>query len=258
MSAAAGTGAIDTAGGSGDNERAVADERDGGDTAHLRRGQKMPPKDAATLLIIRRDAAAPRVLMGRRHRGNAFMPDKWVFPGGRIDAGDYRVAAARELDDAVAAALARTAAPRRAAILPRALALAAIRETFEETGLLLAQPANVAAGRGGWRDFRALGWLPDLAPLQFVARAITPPGRTRRFDARFFVADAAALVSLDPGTGSGELDELAWFDWDAALALDLPSITRAILHEVALREADPDRPIPFHSFTRRGHVLGAV
>lgn len=228
-------------------------------TAGADRGTAMRPKDAATVLIIRRDTVAPRVLMGRRHRGNAFMPDKWVFPGGRIDAGDYRIAAARELDDGVAAALARTGAPARAASLPRALAMAAVRETFEETGLLLARPVSgVAPGRGSWRDFRALGLLPDLAPLRFVARAITPPGRTRRFDARFFTADARALVSLDPGSGSGELDELAWFDWDAALALDLPSITRAILHEVAAREDNPARPIPFHHFTRAGHRLGAV
>lgn len=221
------------------------------------RSVSMRPKDAATVLIIRRDGIVPRVLMGRRHRGNAFMPDKWVFPGGRIDAGDYRIAAARELDEGEAAALARTA-PARAA-LPRALAMAAVRETFEETGLLLARPASgVAPGRGSWREFRALGVLPDLAPLRFVARAITPPGRTRRFDARFFVADAAALVSVDPGSGSGELDELAWFDWNAALGLDLPGITRAVLHEVAARIEAPDRPIPFHYFTRAGHRLGEV
>ena len=223
------------------------------------RSVPMRPKDAATVLIIRRDTGAPRVLMGRRHRGNAFMPDKWVFPGGRIDLCDYRGAAARELADDVATALARTAPAARAAILPRALAMAAVRETFEETGLLLGQPVSgITPGRGAWRDFRAAGVLPDLEPLRFVARAITPPGRTRRFDARFFVADASALVSLDPGTGSGELDELAWFDWDAALELDLPSITRAILHEVAARESEPERPIPFHSFGRRGHALGTV
>lgn len=217
------------------------------------------PKDAATVLIIRRDGTSPRVLMGRRHRGNAFMPDKWVFPGGRIDLCDYRGAAARELAADVNAALARTAPAARAAALPRALAMAAVRETFEETGLLLGQPVSgLGRGRGAWRDFRAAGVLPDLEPLRFVARAITPPGRTRRFDARFFVADARALVSLDPGSGSGELDELAWFDWDSALELDLPSITRAVLHEVAARETAPDRPIPFHHFTRNGHQLGAV
>ncbi len=211
------------------------------------------PKDAATLLVIRRDGPAPRVLMGRRVRGHAFMPDKWVFPGGRIHASDFRVPTASELAPDTAAALARTCPPPRA----RALALTAIRETFEETGMILGQPGR-AASRGEWRDFLASGHLPDLAPLTLVARAITPPARPRRFDARFFTVDARHFASLDPGAGSGELDEIAWFDWEAALALDLPSITRAILAEVAARDSATDRPIPFHRFERGRHRLLVV
>lgn len=210
------------------------------------------PKDAATVLVVRRDRGAPEVLMGRRHGDMAFMPGKWVFPGGRVHPSDFRIPAARELVPAVAAALERTASPARA----RAIALAAIRETFEETGLLLARP-GAAASRGEWRDFLARGVLPDLGCLELVARAITPPARTRRFDARFFVADAAALVGLD-GEGSGELGELAWFDWTAALALDLPAITHAVLEEVAARFAEPGRPIPCHRFVRGGHRLEVV
>jgi len=212
------------------------------------------PKDAATLLIVRRDGGSPRVLMGRRSAGHAFMPGKWVFPGGRIHASDFRVPAATELTPATAAALARTTSVARA----RALALAAIRETFEETGLRLARPAAPVRSRGEWRTFLASGALPDLAALDFVARAITPPLRSRRFDARFFVADAGALLSLDPGSGSGELDELAWFDWEAAAALDLPAITRAILAEVALRLVSPARPIACHRFVRGQHRLETV
>jgi 8-oxo-dGTP pyrophosphatase MutT (NUDIX family) len=216
---------------------------------------QLRPKDAATLLIVRRDTPAPTVLMGRRHRGNAFMPDKWVFPGGRIAPGDFRVPVATELLPDVAAALARTASVARA----RALALAAIRETFEETGLMLGQRVDRAcSSRGIWGEFLAQGVLPDLGALDFVARAITPPSRPRRFDARFLLADARALISLDPGTGTGELDELAWFDWEAALALDLPSITRAVLHDVAERLHTPARPIPFHHFTRGAHRLTTV
>lgn len=211
------------------------------------------PKDAATLLIVRTDGTTARVLMGRRHRGHAFMPDKWVFPGGRIDRADFGVPAASELSPPVAAALERTATSARA----RALACAAIRETFEETGLLLAKTGASAKRIGPWGDFLARG-NPDLAALDFIARAITPPARTRRFDARFFMADASALLSIDPGTGSGELDELAWFDWDAAAGLDLPAITRAILAEAALRLADPARPIPYHRFHRGKHRLEAV
>nr|WP_295659569.1 NUDIX hydrolase [Polymorphobacter sp.] len=214
------------------------------------------PKDAATLLIVRRDGAGaePRVLMGRRHGGHAFMPGKWVFPGGGIDRGDFAVPAATELVGDVAAALARTTTQARG----RALAMTAIRETFEETGLLLARPATPVKRAGAWRDFFAAGAAPDLAALDFVARAITPPARPRRFDARFFMADAGALLSLDPGAGSGELDELAWFDWEAAAALDLPQITRAILGEVRLRLGDPTRAIPCHRFVRGGHRLEEV
>lgn len=211
------------------------------------------PRDAATLLVIRRDGPAPRVLMGRRVGGHAFMPDKWVFPGGRIHPSDFRVAAASELHPETAEPLARTCALPRA----RALALTAIRETFEETGLILGRPGTGRA-TGEWNEFLGTGHLPDIAPLRFVARAITPPARTRRFDARFFTVDAQHLVSLDPGAGSGELDEIAWFDWDAAAALDLPSITRAILGEVALRDVEPGRPIPFHRFDRGQHRLLAV
>ena len=200
------------------------------------------PKDAATLLIVRSDGPGPRVLMGRRHRGHAYLPDKWVFPGGRLDRADFAVPAATELRPDVAALLERTAPARRA----RALACAAIRETFEETGLLLARPAEPRRRAGVWDPFLAAGALPDLAALDFVARAITPPQRTRRFDARFFMADARALVSLDPGSGSGELDELEWFSWDAAAALDLPRITRGILSEAAAWRADRTRPVLFH------------
>lgn len=212
------------------------------------------PRDAATLLVIRRDGPRPRVLMGRRVGGHAFMPDKWVFPGGRIHPADFRVKAASDLALDVAEALGRTCAIARA----RALAATAIRETFEETGLIVGRPGTGATRSAEWRDFLGSGHLPDLAPLRFVARAITPPARTRRFDARFFTVDAEHLVSLDPGAGSGELDEIAWFDWEAAAALDLPSITRAILAEVAAREADPWRPIPYHRFDSGKHRLLAV
>ncbi|GGE10109.1 DNA mismatch repair protein MutT [Polymorphobacter glacialis] len=213
------------------------------------------PKDAATLLVIRRDGPVPRVLMGRRVGGHAFMPDKWVFPGGRIHPSDFRVPVARGLGEETAGALARTCTIERA----RALAATAIRETFEETGLIVGQRGEGQVSKSSeWGEFVGAGYLPDLAPLEFVARAITPPLRTRRFDARFFTVGAEHLVSLEPGAGSGELDEIAWFDWEAAGGLDLPSITRAILGEVALRESERGRAIPYHRFDRGKHRLLAV
>lgn len=212
-------------------------------------GRALRPRDAATLLVVRRDGPVPRVLMGRRARGHVFMAEKWVFPGGRLHPSDHRVAVASHLAADTADRMATSAGHARA------LAAAAVRELFEETGLVLGTPGRGRTRSPEWRDFLATGHLPALAPLRFVGRAITPPVRPRRFDARFFIADAAHLASLDPGTGCGELDEVAWFGWDEALALDLPSITRAILEDVAGRLDDPGRPIPYHRFDHGRHRL---
>jgi 8-oxo-dGTP pyrophosphatase MutT (NUDIX family) len=206
------------------------------------------PRHAATLILLRRDGPDVQVLMGRRHGAHNFMPGKWVFPGGRVDRTDFGVSTASELSAPVAARLMKTAPPGRA----RALALAAVRETFEETGLLLgrAVPKVASVGHGPWRDFFAQGVLPDLAPLDFVARAITPPSSPKRFDARFFMADAAHLASLERGADCGELDEIAWPSLAEALDLDLPSVTRFVLNEIPRRLTDPSRPAPSLTFQR--------
>lgn len=208
------------------------------------------PKDAATLILVR-SGKTPQVLMGRRAPGHVFMASKWVFPGGRIDRSDFSAASATALTPTVRARLEAEVDPRRA----RALGLTAVRETFEETGLILGRPAPPAAVAGPWREFRSAGALPDLAALTYVARAITPPGRTRRFDARFFLADASALLAPEPTAGSGELDEIAWLPLDEARAQDLPAITRFVLGEVSERLADPDRPLPFVRWHRGAHKV---
>lgn len=217
-------------------------------------GKAIRPRHAATLIVVRRDGAKPRLLMGRRAKGHAFMPSKWVFPGGRVDRGDFTAPSASELDPEVEAKLALTLRHKSPA-LPRALAMAAVRETFEEVGLLLAKPAPTRPGAGAWREFLAQGAAPDLAPLRFVARAITPPYRPRRFDARFFMADAEHLVSLERQPDCGELDEIAWVDLDEALALDLPNITRFVVAEVAERLKGAERPAPFMRFLQGARRL---
>ena len=209
------------------------------------------PRDAATLILVRRDAGGPRVLMGRRNGGHSFMPGKWVFPGGRIDRSDFRAPFCADLRRDVAARLEKTAPPARA----RALALTAVRETFEETGLLLARPAPPRTGAGPWRPFLQIGAEADLSALDFIARAITPPHRPKRFDARFFMADANRLLSLEPRPDCGELDEIAWVDLIEAAALDLPAITRFVLKELTLRLDDPDRPAPFIRFMNGARKL---
>ncbi len=175
------------------------------------------PRDAATLIVIRRDGATPRILLGQRHGSHAFMPNKFVFPGGRLDPADCRLRPARDLHPTTLAKLMTRMGGKPSAPRARGLACAAIREAYEETGLLV--------GRSSAED------APDLSGLVFFARAVTPPGRSRRFDSRFFVTDAATVGNLDrpEHAGSGELLDLRWFSLAEALALDLPAITKDIL-----------------------------
>jgi len=206
------------------------------------------PKNAATVMIIRRDGPKPRVLMGKRHGGHSFMPDRWVFPGGRIDRGDYHAPAANELRHDVGALFDSYLPAGRG----RALALAAIRETWEEAGLLLAKPAPVRPAAGSWRTFVAQGALADLEALDVIARAITPPSVGKRFDTWFLLADAERLMSFDRQPDCGELEEIAWVDFDEAQALPLPTVTRMMLKEAVARMDDPSRPKPFLRYKDRG------
>ena len=212
------------------------------------------PKDAATLVLVKRDGDMPRVLMGQRHGNMAFMANKYVFPGGRIDPADMRIPVASELRPDVAARAAHGVSPARA----RGLALAAIRETFEETGILVgARSEKVPRTRApAWKKFFAHKVMPRLDSLEMIARAITPPNRTRRFDARFFMADASLIAHQLEGAETEELLTPAWLTLAEARALDLPSITRTVLGEVEARlGGDTARPVPFYRFTRGKPVL---
>ncbi len=215
-------------------------------------GRSPRPRDAATLILVRRDGVSPRVLMGKRAGTNAFMPDKYVFPGGRVDPHDGKAIAWEELKAEVEAAL-RIQARRS----PRAFALTAIRETFEETGLIVGRAAEMPLlAPAGWEPFHTLDVAPDLAPLTFIGRAVTPPYRPRRFDARFFMAEAElALIDERPPVDGAELSDLQWVTLDDALKLDLPSVTRFMLGEIGERLAKPtqDHRPPFLRWTRGGH-----
>lgn len=207
----------------------------------------LEPKDASTLILVRGSGEGAEVLMGKRASGHAFMPDKYVFPGGRVDPGDADLAAADCLAPEVAALL-----EIEARLPARAYALAAIRETYEETGLFVAAKAQMA---GTHPAFAARGLAPTLAPLRFIARAVTPPARSRRFDARFFLGSAEDCLCSDCAPAdTAELSDLRWFTWEEAFALDLPSVTRFILEEVRQRLAgQPLRPV-YLRWSPQGHL----
>jgi 8-oxo-dGTP pyrophosphatase MutT (NUDIX family) len=199
------------------------------------------PKTAATIILVRRDSDKPRVLMGRRNRGHNFMPSAWVFPGGRVDRADSRAPFATDLSPDAQAVFDAHVKPGRA----RAIALAAVREVWEEVGLLLAKPAPVRPVAGPWRDFVARGALPDQEGLQVIARAITPPRVAKRFDTWFLMSEAERLLSLERQPDCGEFDDIAWVGFDEADDLSLPHVTRLVLREAQMRLSDPDRPRPF-------------
>ncbi|MCL5775769.1 NUDIX hydrolase [Limibaculum sp. FT325] len=214
-------------------------------------------RDAATVILIRRDGPGPaRVLMGQRGEAAAFMPSKFVFPGGAVDAADHALAARF----APPAALGARLDIRAPAGIGGALALAAIRELWEEAGLVLARPgdadarAAAATAPGPWRDFLGRGWRPATEALDFVFRAITPPGRPRRFDARFFMADAAGLATGPEAFEDidHELSHLSWLTLPEARALDLPFITEVVLAEVEARLDAPSGPRPAPFFRHDG------
>ncbi|MGF6860371.1 8-oxo-dGTP pyrophosphatase MutT (NUDIX family) [Rhodobacteraceae bacterium MBR-64] len=204
-------------------------------------------RDAATILVVR-DAAGPTpsVLMGQRGKSAAFMPGKFVFPGGAVDRGDHDMVLAHPLP-----------APCDTRIGPMAgaIAAAAIRELWEETGLALARPGHWQPA-AGWEAFAERGLVPAADGLRFVFRAITPPGRPRRFDARFLLADASSLAG-DPddfSQASDELNHLQWVPLAEARSFDLPFITEVVLAEVVARLPSLDAPERVAFFDNSGAV----
>jgi 8-oxo-dGTP pyrophosphatase MutT (NUDIX family) len=211
-----------------------------------RKSPNVRPRDAATLMLVDRNGPTPKVLLGKRHHKHAFMPGKFVFPGGRVDPSDRLMSAATQLDTYTEQFL-----------MARAIALAAIRETFEETGLLLGTRSEgpLRAPDGPWSEFAKAGFYPDLSSLHFIVRAITPSRRPKRFDTRFFAVDASAIAHKVDGVvhADAELVELVWLPISEARTLDMPTITGVALKELEARVAagfGHDLPVPFYRMPR--------
>jgi 8-oxo-dGTP pyrophosphatase MutT (NUDIX family) len=180
------------------------------------------PVDAAGLVLLRQGNVGLEVLLGRRHARAGFLPDIYVFPGGRVEPADAR-GPTLPLAPAVAADLARGSQRP-----PSALLRAALRETEEETGLRLPETA--------------------IPTIDFVCRAITPTLSHRRYNTRFFLVDGARCR----GTlkGDGELEDLGWRSLAAAAQLNLVDVTAFVLEEAVRRRGLPPgaKPAPRLSY----------
>ncbi|MGR3760207.1 NUDIX hydrolase [Roseobacteraceae bacterium NS-SX3] len=204
-------------------------------------------RNAATVIAVRgRMQNDPQVLMGQRGSKAAFMPNKFVFPGGAVDAADADVPLAAPVSEICRLRL-EDQAPEG---LHHALTAAAVRELWEETGLILGEPGTwPGTAPADWQSFAETGHLPSGRALQFVFRALTPPGRPRRFDARFFLVDADEIAGdLDDfSSASDELSHLQWIPLSRVRTFDLPFITEVVLAEVTarIRDVEPPGSVPY-------------
>ena len=191
-------------------------------------------RDAASLVVIDDRGYEPRILMGRRGGGHVFMPGVLVFPGGRVEPRDYRLKPRNDFAPPVTRKLAARTRARHPAAFARALAAAALREAREEAGFL---SPTCQASEG-----------TDLRELSFIARALTPAKRPRRFDTRFFCLRWHGEPALR--AGDGELEDVSWYALEHVAKEDLHVISRVVIETLINRlgtgQLDhPDAPIPF-------------
>jgi 8-oxo-dGTP pyrophosphatase MutT (NUDIX family) len=204
--------------------------------------------------------------MGQRNTNFAFMPNKFVFPGGSVEAQDHTVPVAGILDAIVEEKLI-SGTPKITTARARTLALTAIRETYEETGLMLgtrdygapSKAQDALEAKNTWQAFAAEGIMPELETMQFVARAVTPPKHIRRFDTRFFTINAAQIAHHAPHKidVNSEFSKLHWVSFNEAKELDIAAITHVVLEELENRIAAGAynrHPVPFY-FERGGKFV---
>ncbi len=210
------------------------------------------PVDAAGLVLIRRGVDGPEILLGRRHGRAGFLPDIYVVPGGRVDPEDGAASGFAEGLHPNAIAQLKAGSSGRS---PLAFARAAIRETYEEAGLLLTArgtaPATPAA-TPVWQAYGARACRPGFDALDFVCRAITPTYSKRRYNTRFFLADGARTAG--ELAGNGELEDLNWWPLPELPRLPIVDVTEFVLTE-ALRRWQRKVPVgsePARLFCYRG------
>ncbi len=208
------------------------------------------PRDAASLVLLRGAGPTLEVLVGRRPLAARFMPGVYVFPGGAIDPPDRRPW------------MVETATERLAPRLARA-ARAALRETWEEVGVLVGRPAETTSSdlstpaEGAIeRAYRRRGLAAAMDLLTYVGRAITPSHSSRRFNTRFFLADGESVFG-EP-RASTELEDVRWHPLGTGDLEDgLRDVTRFMLaRAVALRSGNAAREPPLFYWGKNARRIG--
>ena len=207
------------------------------------------PKKASTIVLWQGPRDNPRILMGQRASRHDFMPSVYVFPGGRVDRCDSYAGSIGEMSARTKTVLEAAYSPRQA----RALLLAAVRETYEETSLMLGRKAPQARNLNhkSYDAFREAGLTPDISGIEVIGRAITPPRRHKRFDTWFFAKDMNGQGNLET-SDSRELLNVDWFTFDQIEALKTHVATETMLKVMKRFLAEDNPPAKVFFMRRKG------
>ena len=209
------------------------------------------PRDAASLILLRGEGDDLEVLVGRRSLSARFMPGVYVFPGGAIDPPD-RVAWTIE-----------SGAER---LPPRLVgaARAAIRETWEEVGVLIGRPAGTASGATAAKTpakapiehaYRERGLTATLDQLTYVGRAITPSHSFRRFNTRFFLGDGS--LAFGEPAASPELEDARWCRLEQSMLDGFRDVTRFMLaRAITIRQGTAAGAPPLFYWAKNARRIG--
>ena len=212
------------------------------------------PRLASTIVLTHGDRKNPKILMGQRSSKHDFMPSVYVFPGGRVERSDSYAPHKGDLSARSAKIMHAAFSPRKA----RAMIIAAVRETYEETSLMLGAPLDKkrpSYKEPAWDALQAQGLRPDISGIEVFGRAVTPPHRHKRFDAWFFhkhIGDGR----LPEITDSAELLNVGWFTFSQIKSLQTQRATDMML-TVLGHYLEADRPPAqiFYSRARNGRYL---
>ena len=191
------------------------------------------PKDASTLIIIRKNKKKTFVLMGQRPMQSRFMPGVYVFPGGVTEKEDlqaykfFKLKPNKKVNKKAVKSYSNSHC--------QSLLLTAIRETAEETGLYLAKSdRNLSKpfinGESSWNHFTEKSYIPSIHKLLFFGRAITPSKLKIRFHARFFIAFYEDFVGKMKA--NRELENLDWISLNEAKNKKIADVTEFMLDEI--------------------------